>query len=74
MGTYKVKVEYTFQCEWEIKAENKNDVRKLVDEDCGCVGPNYHSNLNDEDVNWEGDVHPNKSIISIKRVYRKFVK
>lgn len=64
MGTYKVKVEYTFQCEWEIKAENKNDANRRVLDGSGCGNPKYESSLSDI-VDWEGELKPSK--IKIKK-------
>lgn len=60
---YKVNAKYTFVVTWEIKADNRAQAVEFADNHCGCVGPNYHSSLSDEDVDWNGDVHPSTKII-----------
>jgi hypothetical protein len=68
MATYKIKMKYSFQCEWIIEAKNKQEAYEIADKHCGCVGPNYHTSISNDIVkDWVGDVHPNKSLISITR-------
>lgn len=60
MEKYKVKVQYVFECTFEIEAGNIVEAKNYGLKHCGAVSPNYQSTITDE---WEGDVHP-----SVKRV------
>ena len=60
---YKVEVEYTFKGYYVVKAETKEEAKELVDVDCGLVmGGDIHTILDDEDVNWAFNVHPDTKI------------
>lgn len=60
---YRVKTKFVFEGEFYVKAESKKEAKKMVEESCGlCLGGNIHSDLNDEDVDWEFPVHPKKIV------------
>ena len=60
MEKYKVKVQYVFECTYEIVANNIIEAKTYGLEHCSAVFPNYQSTITSE---WEGDVHP-----SVQRV------
>lgn len=67
MKYYEVKTTFNFTGTFKVKADSKEEARRMVEEDCGMTsGSGIHSTLNDHDVDWNFDVHPDKKIISIK--------
>jgi hypothetical protein len=68
MRTYRVKVKAVFEGHFDIKAENREQAAEYAEKHCGIVGPHIHSTLDDEDVDWEFDVHPDKKIVSVKKL------
>ena len=60
MAKYKVKIQYVFECTYEIEANNIIEAKTCGLKHCGAVSPNYQSTITSE---WEGDVHP-----SVQRV------
>lgn len=61
MAKYKVPTQFIFTGYFVVEADSADEARKLVDEDCGLtIGGNIHSNLNDEDVDWDFSVHPDR--------------
>lgn len=72
MKQYEVKTRFVFEGIFRVNAENREEARKNVEQDCGLVmGGNIHTTLNDEDVDWNFDIHPEKKIVTIKRVKTK---
>lgn len=66
--TYIVPVKFVFEGTFEIKASSAAEARELIENDCGLVlGGDIHTTLDDDDVDWEFDVHPSKSIGRITR-------
>lgn len=56
---YRVRTQYIFDGVFDVVAENKEDARQMVIQDCGMVmGGNVHSTLSDEEVNWAFSTHP----------------
>ncbi len=69
MKTYKVPVTFMFKGEFEIKAENVDEAKEYAEKHVGLVlGGNIHHTLDDEDIDWEFPVHPDKKIGKIKRL------
>lgn len=67
MKTYKVPVTFTFKGVFEIKADNIPDAREQIEKHVGLVlGGDIHHTLDDEDIEWEFGVHPDKKIGVIK--------
>ena len=62
MKNYKVKVVYTFECEFEIKANDKKQAKEFALYHCGAVSPDYQSTITSEFV---GDVHPNQKRVKL---------
>lgn len=68
MQEYIVKTKFIFEGEFYIKAENKQQAKEFAEKHCGLVmGGNIHSILNDEDVDWNFNIHPDKLIGKITK-------
>ena len=77
---YRVRTQYIFEGVFEVVAENKEDARQKVIQDCGMVmGGNVHNTLPDDEINfssnalnnsWAFDKHPNKRIDRITKVQK----
>ena len=66
MKQYTVTVRFTFEGTFKVKATNRMEACKHVEEDCGLVlGGNIHSTLPDEEVNWDFPIHPEKQLVHI---------
>ena len=65
MKKIEVKVRYLFEGTYTVAADDRNEARTMVTRDCGLVlGGNIHTTLNDDEVDWEFDVHPDMQILS----------
>lgn len=65
MAKYKVKIQFVFECTFEIEAGNTIDAKTNALYHCGAVIPNYQSTITDK---WEGNVHPRKRVKSAKLI------
>ena len=65
MNKIEVKVRYLFEGTYTVAADDRNEARTMVTRDCGLVlGGNIHTTLDDDEVDWEFDVHPDIQILS----------
>lgn len=65
MKKIEVKVRYLFEGTYTVAADDRNEARTMVTRDFGLVlGGNIHTTLDDDEVHWEFDVHPNMQILS----------
>lgn len=65
MKKIEVKVRYLFEGTYIVAADDRNEARTMVTRDCGLVlGGNIHTTLDDDEVDWEFDVHPDIQILS----------
>lgn len=65
MKKIEVKVRYLFEGTYTVAADDRNEARIMVTRDCGLVlGGNIHTTLDDDDVDWKSDVHPDMQILS----------
>lgn len=65
MKKIEVKVRYLFEGTYTVAADDRNEARTMVTRDCGLVlGGNIHTTLDDDDVDWNFDVHPDMQILS----------
>ena len=56
---YRFRTQYIFDVVFDVVAENKEDARQKVLQDCGLVmGGSIHSTLLDEEINWAFSTHP----------------
>ena len=63
MKKIEVKVRYLFEGTYTVAADDRNEARTMVTRDCGLVlGGNIHTTLDDDEVDWEFDVHPDMQI------------
>ena len=65
MKKIEVKVRYLFEGTYTVAADDRNEARTMVTRDCGLVlGGNIHTTLDDDEVDWKFDVHPDIQILS----------
>ena len=65
MKKIEVKVRYLFEGTYTVAADDRDEARTMVTRDCGLVlGGNIHTTLDDDEVDWEFDVHPDMQILS----------
>ena len=65
MKKIEVKVRYLFEGTYTVAADDRDEARTMVTRDCGLVlGGNIHSALDDDEVDWEFNVHPDMQILS----------
>ena len=65
MKKIEVKVRYLFEGTYTVAADDRNEARTMVTRDCGLVlGGNIHSTLDDDEVDWDFDIHPDMQILS----------
>ena len=56
---YRVRTQYIFEGVFEVLADNKEEARQKVLQNCGLVmGGSIHSTLPDEEINWAFSTHP----------------
>ncbi len=59
MPQFKVKTKFVFEGTFTANADSREEAEEMVKNGCGlCLGGNIHTTHNDEDINWEFDVHP----------------
>ena len=58
-NVYRVRTQYIFEGVFEVVAENREEARQKVIQDCGMVmGGNVHSTLPDVQISWAFETHP----------------
>lgn len=63
---FKVKTRYIFEGIYTVTAEDSEEADRLVVRQCGLVlGGNIHTTLNDEEIDWDFDLHPGIEIQSV---------
>lgn len=63
MARYKVITRFVFEGEFSVEADSRQEAKKIILEDCGLVlGGNIHTNLDDDDVDWDFNMHPTMQI------------
>ena len=65
MKTYKIKATFTFTGDFYVKAEDKDEAKQIVDAECGMTFGHVTSIAEDERVDWDFDMIPEKRIKSI---------
>jgi hypothetical protein len=61
---FQIPVKYVFSGVFQVKAESENEANEMVRNHCGLVmGGNIHTTLNERDVDWQFDAHP-QAIVS----------
>lgn len=68
MNKYDVKVRYAFEGTYTVAADDRDEAKRMVSEDCGLVlGGNIHTTLDDEEVDWNFGIHPDMQLLSVTR-------
>lgn len=63
MARYKAKVRFIFEGIVEVEANDGSQAQEHIDRHVGlCIGGDIHTTLDDEDVDWDFNVHPEKEI------------
>ena len=56
---YRVRTQYIFEGVFDVVADNKEEARQKILQNCGLVmGGSIHSTLSDEEINWAFSTHP----------------
>ncbi|EEX72668.1 hypothetical protein [Alloprevotella tannerae] len=56
---YRVRMQYIFEGVFDVVADNKEEARQKILQNCGLVmGGSIHSTLSDEEINWAFSTHP----------------
>lgn len=72
MAKYDVKVRYAFEGTYTVVAEDRDEAKRMVTEDCGLVlGGNIHTTLDDDDVDWDFGIHPDMQVLSFRERSKK---
>ena len=65
---YDITTFFIFKGVFTIKATSEQEAKRLVEEQCGLAyGGGIHSTIDEDDVDWEFDMHPEQIIKSIKK-------
>ena len=63
MARYIVNTKFIFSGIFEVEADSRDQARDIVMNDCGLVmGGDIHTTLDDEKVDWDFDIQPEKKI------------
>lgn len=67
MAKYDVRVRYAFEGTYTVVAEDHDEAKQMVSEDCGLVlGGNIHTTRdNEEVVDWHFGTHPDMQLLSV---------
>mgnify|MGYP001463717808 CR=1 FL=1 len=62
MAKYEVRVRYAFEGTYMVAAGNREEAKRMVEEDCGLVlGGNIHTTRDDDEVtDWNSASIPNR--------------
>lgn len=65
MAKYEVRVRYAFEGTYMVAAGNREEAKRMVEEDCGLVlGGNIHTTRDDDEVtDWNFGIHPESQIL-----------
>lgn len=72
MKKYEVKVKFIFEGIFQVNAENREKAREDIGLHCGLVmGGGIHTTLNNEDIDWDFNTHPEKKIVAVKQIKKR---
>lgn len=76
MKRYDIRVRYSFEGTYTVAAEDRDEAKRMVNDDCGLVlGGDIHTTRDDDEVlDWDFCIHPDTrdSLLAGKRRKRKF--
>jgi hypothetical protein len=68
MNEYSVKVTFSFEGVFLIKAKNLQHAMEMIHDDVGLtLGGDIHTTLDEETIDWKFPVHAKKSITEINK-------
>ena len=68
MKRYDIRVRYSFEGTYTVAAEDRDEAKRMVNDDCGLVlGGNIHTTRDgDEVLDWDFCIHPDTRILSLQ--------
>ena len=68
MAKYDVRVRYAFEGTYTVAAEDRDEAKRMVNDDCGLVlGGDIHTTRDDDEVlDWDFCIHPDTRILSLQ--------
>ena len=67
---YVIDVEFYSKGKITVEADSEQEARESIQKDVGlCMGGNIHTNMNDEDIDWNFDTHFDKRILAVSQVF-----
>lgn len=68
MKRYDIRVRYSFEGTYTVAAEDRDEAKKMVNDDCGLVlGGDIHTTRDDDEVlEWDFCIHPDTRILSLQ--------
>ena len=75
MAKYDVKVRYSFEGTYTVAAEDREEAKRMVSEDCGLVlGGNIHTTRDDDEVtDWDFSM-PSRHAGSLHKAERRKIR
>ena len=73
MKRYDIRVRYSFEGTYTVAAEDRDEAKKMVNDDCGLVlGGDIHTTRDDDEVlEWDFCIHPDTRILSLQEEAEK---
>lgn len=67
MKRYDIRVRYSFEGTYTVAAEDRDEAKRMVNDDCGLVlGGDIHTTRDDDEVlDWDFCIHPDTRILSL---------
>jgi len=65
---YEVQTKFVFKGKFTVVADNSAQAKELVQSYCWMNIGKIHSNLMDEDTDWDFDMHPDKIIGKVRKI------
>jgi hypothetical protein len=68
MKRYDIRVRYSFEGTYTVAAEDRDEAKRMVNDDCGLVlGGDIHTTRDDDEVlDWDFCIHPDTRILSLQ--------
>ena len=72
MKKYQIAVRFAFDGVFHVTADRLSEAKQKVSDGCGLVlGGGIHTTLPEGEIGWEFPVHPDRSILSARRIATK---
>ena len=67
---YVIDVEFVTKGKFTVEADSEQEARDSIKNDVGlCLGGNIHTNMNDEDIDWDFETHFDKRILNVTQKF-----